>query len=57
MIAEVVEEIAVLADARLQPGALSRRKGGHVLAALRALRLAHGQYCNGDTGFRRTSIR
>ena len=41
MVAEVIEELAVLADALLQPGALSRRQGGHVLAAPRALRLAH----------------
>ncbi len=47
MVAQVVEKLPVLADALLQPGALSRGKGGHVLVAFRALRLAHEGHCNG----------
>ena len=42
MVAEVFEEFLVLADALLQPGALSRCESSHVRVALRALRLAHG---------------
>jgi hypothetical protein len=43
MVAEVIEKLAVLADSLLQPGALSLRQGGHVLAAPRTLRLAHSK--------------
>ena len=47
MVAQVVEKLPVLVDALLQPGVLSRGKGGHVLVAFRALRLAHEGHCNG----------
>ena len=46
MIAEIVEEVPVLPDALLQPGALDRRQHGEILPlALRTLCLAHEPHC------------